>query len=277
MNQEKVGLFMDFENIFWGMKKRFNQTISVSTLINKAEKYGQFILGYAVADWSERSRNGSLIYPERLKRDLRAAGIEAVDAPKSSHADNKNLVDMKLSVLIFKTLKYRKDITTHVLMSSDGIFVDVVNMIRQDFHKRVIITGVPPISRELVNCVGEQHCDPLINAERERDNANGVLEGLFIRRMAEWEAKIVEGKYEYLGYQMLANLLSKAAEFKFSGHDSAERFLDKMIEVSGVVQRYPYPHHRGEVAAFRLNRNHSLVRAALTDRNVVSKSVLAIN
>jgi NYN domain len=156
-----VGAFIDFENIFWGMKRPHRHNVSISDLMEKIEKYGRFAVGYAVADWSERRRDGSSVYPERLKRDLRAAGIEAVDAPKSSHCSNKNMADIKLATIIFSNLTHRKDIGTYLLMSSDGIYVDVVNLIKRDFGRRIVIAGVPPISKDLVYAVGEANCDPL--------------------------------------------------------------------------------------------------------------------
>src|SRR5262245_21768906 len=157
---DMVGAFIDFENIFWGLKRPHRQTVSVMELMEKIEKYGRFSVGFAVADWSERRRDGSLIYPERARRDLRAAVIEAIDAPKSSNCSNKNVADIKLASIIFSNLTHRKDIDTYLLMSSDGIFVDVVNLIKRDFGKRVVIAGVPPVSKDLIYCVGEANCDP---------------------------------------------------------------------------------------------------------------------
>lgn len=266
MKESIVGLFIDLENTFWGMQKRHRQKLTVSAVKEKAAKYGPLALGYAVADWSETGQDKALIYPERLKRDLRAAGIEAVDTPKSSRGDNKNLADMKLAVAVFKTLKHRQDIGTYMLMTSDGIFVDVVNMILQDFRKNVVIAGVPPISLELVRCVGEERCDPLITAVPESNGGADSQTEVFIRRMAEWEEKMAENKLAYLGYQVLVDRLLRDAAFNIAGRTEAERLVDKLIS-NGIVERYAHATCRGERNAFRLNRNHAVVQSVLASRS----------
>ena len=140
----EVALFIDFENIRYGLKNTFGLEPDPQKLMEKARKYGPVSLATAYADFTE--------HPDFYRRKLEVAGISPRDVPRRSpDVVHKSSSDMAMLLDIIDCLLDRPSISTLVLMTGDSDFIRAVARARYRFNKRVIISGVPGcVSNDLV-------------------------------------------------------------------------------------------------------------------------------
>jgi uncharacterized LabA/DUF88 family protein len=142
--QLEVGLFIDFENIRYGMLNNFGQEPDPQMLVEKARGYGPVAVAYAYADFTQ--------HPAIYRRKLEVAGITPRDVPRRSpDVLNKSSADMAMLMDIIDCLLDRPYVQTLMLMTGDSDFIRVTARARNRFGKRVIICGVPgSVSSDLV-------------------------------------------------------------------------------------------------------------------------------
>ncbi len=140
----EVALFIDFENIRYGLKNTFGLEPDPQKLMEKARKYGPVALATAYADFTE--------HPEFYRRKLEVAGISPRDIPRRSpDVAHKSSSDMAMLLDIIDCLLDRPTITTLMMMTGDSDFIRAVARARYRFNKRVVISGVPGcVSNDLV-------------------------------------------------------------------------------------------------------------------------------
>lgn len=140
----EVALFIDFENVRYGLKNTFGLEPEPQKLMEKARKYGPVALANAYADFTE--------HPEFYRRKLEVAGISPRDIPRRSpDVQHKSSSDMAMLLDIIDCLLDRPNITTLVLMTGDSDFIRAVARARYRFNKRVVIAGVPGcVSNDLI-------------------------------------------------------------------------------------------------------------------------------
>lgn len=132
----EVALFIDFENVRYGLKNTFGLEPEPQKLMEKARKYGPVALANAYADFTE--------HPEFYRRKLEVAGISPRDIPRRSpDVQHKSSSDMAMLLDIIDCLLDRPTVTTLVLMTGDSDFIRAVARARYRFNKRVIVSGVP--------------------------------------------------------------------------------------------------------------------------------------
>lgn len=164
----EVALFIDFENIRYGLKNTFGLEPDPAKLMEKARKYGPVALATAYADFTE--------HPEFYRRKLEVAGISPRDIPRRSpDVAHKSSSDMAMLLDIIDCLLDRPSITTMVLMTGDSDFIRAVARARYRFNKKVVVSGVPGcVSNDLVAAadtndpIFEDGWSPLV-----RENGNG--------------------------------------------------------------------------------------------------------
>ncbi len=151
--QSEVGLFVDFDNIRYGMLNLFGEEPDPQALIEKARKYGPVAVAYAYADFSA--------HPAIYRRKLEVAGIAPRDVPRvNPDALNKSSSDMAMLMDIIDCLLDRPYVKTLVLMTGDSDFIRVTARARHRFGKRVVISGVPgSVSGDLIESADSY--DPL--------------------------------------------------------------------------------------------------------------------
>ncbi len=144
-SQLEVGLFIDFENIRYGMLNNFGQEPDPQGLMEKARKYGPVAVAYAYADFTQ--------HPSIYRRKLEVAGITPRDVPRRSpDVLNKASADMAMLMDIIDCLLDRPNVHTLVLMTGDSDFIRVTARARNRFGKQVVISGVPgSVSSDLVD------------------------------------------------------------------------------------------------------------------------------
>ncbi len=140
----EVALFIDFENIRYGLKNTFGLELDPQKLMEKARKYGPVAMATAYADFTE--------HPEFYRRKLEVAGISPRDVPRRSpDVVHKSSSDMAMLLDIIDCLLDRPSISTMVLMTGDSDFIRAVARARYRFNKRVVISGVPGcVSNDLI-------------------------------------------------------------------------------------------------------------------------------
>jgi len=161
---DEVAVFIDFENLRYGLLNNYGQEPSFQPLVEKAKKYGRPSVMRAYADFGE--------HPPELTRQLQVFGIEAINVPVKrniylkagkSVERVKNAADMVLALdAMVEALKADRDQKSKVflLVTGDRDYVKLVTLLRNRFGQRVVICGVPgSVAGDLVTAAGE--ADPI--------------------------------------------------------------------------------------------------------------------
>lgn len=140
----EVALFIDFENVRYGLKNTYGLEPEPQKLMEKARKYGPVALANAYADFTE--------HPEFYRRKLEVAGISPRDIPRRSpDVAHKSSSDMAMLLDIIDCLLDRPTVTTLLLMTGDSDFIRAVARARYRFNKKVVVSGVPGcVSNDLI-------------------------------------------------------------------------------------------------------------------------------
>ncbi len=137
--QSQVALFVDFENLVYGVKEQFGDQyeaqIDADVLVRLAAEYGQVVLAHAYADWRHREVN-------QFQVDLYRVGMDLVHVfGKSYNARVKNAVDVKMAVDAVETLFVLPHISVFVIVSGDRDFIHMLKTLRR--HGKTVI-GISP-------------------------------------------------------------------------------------------------------------------------------------
>jgi len=153
----EVALFIDFENVRYGLKNNYAREPDPQILMAKARKYGPVALAVAYADFTE--------HPDFFRRKLEVAGITPRDVPRRSpDVAHKSSSDMAMLMDIIDCLLDRPTVNTLMLMTGDSDFIRVVARARHRFGKKVIISGVPgSVSNDLISSA--DGADPIVEPE----------------------------------------------------------------------------------------------------------------
>ncbi len=153
----EVALFIDFENIRYGLKNNYGREPEPQMLMAKARKYGPVALANAYADFTE--------HPDVFRRKFEVAGISPRDIPRRSpDVAHKSSADMAMLMDIIDCLLDRPGVMTLMLMTGDSDFIRVVARARHRFGKKVVIAGVPgSVSNDLVSAADA--ADPVFESE----------------------------------------------------------------------------------------------------------------
>jgi uncharacterized protein (TIGR00288 family) len=133
-----VAVFIDFENIYISVRNRYETNPNFESIMELCQRYGRVTIARAYADWYR--------YP-RVTNALYANAIEPMYVP-TYHYDReqgrmgrpiKNSVDMHLCIDLMKTLYAFGNIGTYILITGDRDFIPLVNAVRQQGKKTVVI------------------------------------------------------------------------------------------------------------------------------------------
>ncbi len=153
----EVALFIDFENVRYGLKNNYAREPDPQMLMAKARKYGPVAQALAYADFTE--------HPDYFRRKLEVAGITPRDiARRSPDVAHKSSSDMAMLMDIIDCLLDRPSVNTMMLMTGDSDFIRVVARARHRFGKRVVIAGVPgSVSNDLISAADA--ADPIVEPD----------------------------------------------------------------------------------------------------------------
>jgi uncharacterized protein (TIGR00288 family) len=129
--EERIALFLDFENLALGARDR-SQNLDMSVIMDALSERGRVVARRAYADWN--------LFAE-YRDKLAAERIEMIEIPQRMGITRKNAADIKLSVDAMELAFSRDFITTFVIASGDSDFTPLVLKLRE-LNKRVIGVGV---------------------------------------------------------------------------------------------------------------------------------------
>lgn len=162
-HEPEVALFIDFENVRYGLLNTFGQEPDPHELMGKARAYGRVVVASAYADFTE--------HPSYYRRTLEVAGILPRDIPKRRTGSHKSSADMVMLMDVVDCLLDRPSVESYVLMTGDSDFIRVVTRARHRFGKQVIIAAVPgTVSSDLVASADAE--DPIVVKETEGGQSN---------------------------------------------------------------------------------------------------------
>jgi uncharacterized LabA/DUF88 family protein len=157
--ENKVALFIDFDNIRIGIRQHFGGELHPQKLMSKASKYGRVTTAKAYADFTGHPKE----FQDKL---LFAAGIEPIHAPsKISGGRRQSSADMHMVIDMFLEAIDHEDVDTFILMTGDADFVRMVATLRRRFGRKVIISGVQSTSTSLDLMNAGDARDPITKAD----------------------------------------------------------------------------------------------------------------
>ncbi len=132
-NEERMGLFLDYENLAIGARdslglKRFD----FGPIARAMAERGRVVYRRAYADWSGFDDD---------RRHLTRHQVELVEIPQRMGASRKNAADIKMVVDALELAFERDFVTTFVLCTGDSDFTPLVQKLRE-LDRRVIGIGV---------------------------------------------------------------------------------------------------------------------------------------
>jgi uncharacterized LabA/DUF88 family protein len=252
MANQETAVFVDLENIFIGFRKEYGRELQAKELAEKARSFGGVKFINVYADFSEPT------YPEWFKLELDNEGIQAINVPKDRDREGrptKNKIDVRIVVDVFRTLAFRGEIERYVFMTGDKIFLDVLNLVRNDFGKEVIVCGIEGTVAQVLQEVA--HYEPF-TVESDYD---GRLVR-FVELMDRLEHRILDGTYNYLGWKLIIDQLYESPEFDFEEWNEAREFFERIKREGKILFKF-YPGESREIEAYRLDRKNPLVRKIL--------------
>jgi uncharacterized protein (TIGR00288 family) len=133
MDEERIALFLDFENLAIGAREHLRgAAFDFGPIAEAIADRGRIVVKRAYADWTMFDDG---------RRMLARANVELIEIPQKLGAVRKNAADIKLAVDAIELAFERDYITTYVLCTGDSDFTPLVAKLRE-LNKRVIGIGV---------------------------------------------------------------------------------------------------------------------------------------
>ncbi|MGH2779739.1 MAG: NYN domain-containing protein, partial [Actinomycetota bacterium] len=149
--EERIALFLDFENLALGARDR-GEKLDMAVIMDALSERGRVISRLAYADWN--------LFADH-RQGLVSQRIEMIEIPQRTGMVRKNAADIKLAVDALELALERDYITTFVIASGDSDFTPLVLKLRE-LNKRVIGVGVEGSTSELLPGA----CDEFLFYER---------------------------------------------------------------------------------------------------------------
>jgi uncharacterized protein (TIGR00288 family) len=149
--EERLALFIDFENLALGARDRGEQ-LQLGVVMDALSERGRVVVRRAYADWNLFSEH---------RQDLVSQRIEMIEIPQRSGMVRKNAADIKLAVDALELAFQREFITTFVIGSGDSDFTPLVLKLRE-LNRRVVGVGVEGSTSQLLPGA----CDEFLFYER---------------------------------------------------------------------------------------------------------------
>ena len=144
MSKQLVGLFIDFENLIYGLVDKYGEqgafeVFKVHLMTEFADKYGKICCAYAYADWRIKAVN-------QWQVDLYSRGVELVHVLGRG---GKNAVDIRMAVDLVEAVYTQEHINTYVVVSGDRDFLPVINVLKRLGKKVIALSTSRAMSKEM--------------------------------------------------------------------------------------------------------------------------------
>ena len=153
MDEERIGLFIDYENLAIGARQDLDgHRFDFKPVADALAERGRVVVRRAYADWSS-------FEPDRKMLTLNH--VELIEIPQRLGAVRKNAADIKMAVDAIELAFERDYVTTFVICTGDSDFTPLVHKLRE-LNKRVIGVGLRASTSKLL----PPACDEFLFYER---------------------------------------------------------------------------------------------------------------
>jgi uncharacterized LabA/DUF88 family protein len=146
-DEQRLALFIDFENIAIGVRDAHYRKFDVNLVLERLLEKGKVLSKKAYADWSRYSD---------YKRSFHESAIELIEVPQKS-VGGKNSADIRLVVDAMDMSFQKEHINCFVVCSGDSDFSPLVSKLKEN-NKYVIGLGVKNSTSDLLI----ENCDEFI-------------------------------------------------------------------------------------------------------------------
>jgi hypothetical protein len=240
MEEERIALFVDFENLAIGVREALGgMEFDFEPIGNALAERGRVVTRKAYADWG--------MFSDARQR-LTRAHIELIEIPQRMGASRKNAADIKMAVDAIEVAFERDYVTTFVICSGDSDFTPLVHKLRE-LNKRVIGVGVkastsallPPACDEFLFYENLDGVEPRRAAEAPEEGEEQVDDST-TPELASLITTTLSGLLRSGGGEVLASSLKRALLRKdstFSEADYGFRAFGELLnhlETQGVIE-----------------------------------------
>lgn len=181
--QEGVALFIDWENLKISLQTILDSEPDVQALLEMVDNYGQRGVSRAYADW----QNYPHLHDDQTRLLMRSVEtVQILGRNPDTRSPIKNSADVALAVEATRTCYHHPDLTTFVLVTGDGDLVHLVNELKRN-RNRVVIVGVGGAVSRLLResadevLIYEQDVEPHLSKMGKQSDVvdiDTVLEGI---------------------------------------------------------------------------------------------------
>jgi uncharacterized protein (TIGR00288 family) len=242
LEEAKLALFIDFENIALGVREAKYQSFEIKRVLERLVEKGKLIVKKAYADWET--------YKD-YKRPFHEQGIELIDIPRK-HYSGKNSADIKLVVDAMELAASKEHVNLFVIASGDSDFSPLVSKLKEN-DKYVIGVGVKKSTSALLagNCDEFIYYEDLVRHTRQKSVPSSDLSEkkrqCFELLLDAIEALQREDKEVLWGSMVKQTMKRKQPAFNESyyGYNSFSKLLEdaaknKLIEISHDAKSRSY-------------------------------------
>ena len=140
MDEERIGLFIDYENLAIGARDDLGMTFDFRPVADALAERGRVVVRRAYADWTSF---------EADRRMLSENHVEMLEIPQRKGLVRKNAADIKMAVDAIELAFERDYVTTFVICTGDSDFTPLVHKLRE-LNKRVIGVGLKASTSKLL-------------------------------------------------------------------------------------------------------------------------------
>lgn len=156
MEDVRIGLFIDYENLAIGAREDLGITFDFGPIADALAERGRVVVRRAYADWSRF---------EKDRQMLTTNHVELIEIPQRKGMVRKNAADIKMAVDAVELALEREYVDTFVICTGDSDFSPLVHKLRE-LNKQVIGVGLKASTSKLL----PPACDEFIFYE----NLDGV-------------------------------------------------------------------------------------------------------
>ncbi len=141
MEEERIALFIDFENLAIGAREALGgMQFDFDPIANALAERGRVVARRAYADWS--------MFAD-ARQSMTRSHVELIEIPQRMGATRKNAADIKMAVDAIELAFERDYVTTFVICTGDSDFTPLVHKLRE-LNKKVIGVGVKDSTSSLL-------------------------------------------------------------------------------------------------------------------------------
>ncbi len=160
MEEERIALFIDFENLAIGAREALGgMQFDFEPIANALAERGRVVSRKAYADWTMF---------DDARQNMTRSHVELIEIPQRMGASRKNAADIKMVVDAIELAFEREYVTTFVVCTGDSDFTPLVHKLRE-LNKKVIGVGIKASTSALL----PPACDEFLFYE----NLEGVERG----------------------------------------------------------------------------------------------------